>query len=163
MNAVVMRLRIGIFCLLMLAGCASDGPLPRGYVVLPEASAGDALRPCSRQGPSDVEGTWSPSEAEIAQLEKDLPKLARLKSSLCCLVGARINDPSSYFRQYLGLIIGGQRLIYINAFFDPAAHYDHSPWLQRVVDACDGGSSFWGAMYDPKRRRFSDLAVNGMA
>ena len=157
-----MLLRIGSFCLLALAGCASDSLLPGHYVVLPEASAGDALRHCSRQSPSDVEGTWSPSEADIAQLEEDLPKLARLKASLCCLAGTRISNPGWYFRQYIGLTIRGQRLIYINAFFDPADHPGHPAWLQRPVDACDGGSGFWSAVYDPKRRRFSELAVNGV-
>jgi hypothetical protein len=27
---------------------------------------------------------------------------------------------------------------------------------------CDGGKSFWGVLYDPETRTFSQLAFNGM-
>ena len=33
--------------------------------------------------------------------------------------------------------------------------------VEALVDACDGGPCYWGALYDPETGRFSELAFNG--
>jgi hypothetical protein len=57
-----------------------------------------------------------------------------------------------YVREYVGIVVGGKRFIYVNAY--PAGG---------PSSVCDGGSSFWGVVYEPEAREFGDLAFNGMA
>jgi hypothetical protein len=97
----------------------------------------------------------------------DLPNLVGQKAKGCCIRGERLREINSYFRQYAGVIVAGRKLIYINAF--PASEFDNGPpqivrsaWKEEPFKACDGGSSFWGVLYDPSRRSFSDLAFNGI-
>ena len=35
-------------------------------------------------------------------------------------------------------------------------------WRERLMDVCDGGCN-WGAVYDPDKKRFTDLTMNGVA
>jgi hypothetical protein len=53
-----------------------------------------------------------------------------------------------------------RRLIYINAFLEPDPPKN---WRTEPVVACDGGTSFWGAIFDPATGQFSRLAINGVA
>lgn len=123
-------------------------------------------RPCSRETPK-AEGFWTPTSAEIAQLEADLGKLLDVRSEVCCVSGSSLTakDIETSYRQYAGLMVNGQRLIYINAF--PAASRTDgellSDWRTEPVYVCDGGPWYWGVLYDPERRRFSQLAFNGFA
>lgn len=143
-------------------GCASAKPVPPGRsVVLPAEQLEEMLRLCSRLGPrvEDVEGTWEVPEDVVARLEADLLKLRRLRAS-CCIRGLRIRRPEELFRQYLGIVLDGRRVVYVN-FFGEEESFPH--WQARAVQVCDGGDYFWGAIYDPVSRRFSQLAVNGEA
>jgi hypothetical protein len=133
---------------------------PERSTVLSEDEAQRALRPCSRPGPSEVKDKWPVSKTVVEQLELDLPRLARLKSRECCFLGARVRDPGSYFRQYVGVVVDGRKLVYINAF---RSNSHHPNWQRSAVSVCDGGSDYWGALYDPVTRRFSRLAFNGSA
>ena len=72
----------------------------------------------------------------------------------------RINDPTQFYRQYLGIVIKGRRMIYLNAFGFPGGD---PQWRKRFVRICDGGGSVWGALYDPLTGEFSDLEINGLA
>ncbi len=59
-----------------------------------------------------------------------------------------------YFRQYLGVIVNGKRYIYIDA----------SPSKKdEMMIVCDGGKDYWGVLYDPENKTFSELAFNGEA
>lgn len=143
-------------------GCASARPVPPGRsVVLPAEQLEEVLRLCSRPGPrvEEVEGTWEVPEAVVAQLEADLPKLSRLRAS-CCIRGLRFRRPEELFRQYLGIVLDGRRVVYVN-FFRGGESFPHGQ--ERAVQLCDGGDYFWGAIYDPVSRRFSQLMVNGVA
>ncbi|MEM7482877.1 MAG: hypothetical protein AAF481_17015 [Acidobacteriota bacterium] len=54
----------------------------------------------------------------------------------------------------------GRNFVYINAFRSP----DGFPrWQIEAVGVCDGGDDFWGAVYDPERNEFLQLAINGAA
>jgi hypothetical protein len=156
----VMRLKGTLPILALLLSCASSSVLPEHSTVLPEEEGQRALRLCSRSGLSEVGETWSITKDIVEQLELDLPRLARLKSSECCFLSARVKDPGSYFRQYVGVVVGGRKLVYINAF---RSDDDHPNWPRSAVSVCDGGSDYWGALYDPITRRFSRLAFNGSA
>jgi hypothetical protein len=94
----------------------------------------------------------------IRALEDRLQNIEALRATGCCLPDASVVDVHSYLRQYVGINVDGKPLIYINAFkrgSEPAT------WRAEPVVWCDGGANFWGAVYDPARQAFSDLAFNG--
>jgi len=153
---------------LLLVGCsaATTRVAPDRFAVLMSSRAEELLSQCSRPAP-EAEGTWQPSISDIAQLETDLPHLVGRKARGCCIRGERLRDVNTYFRQYVGVVISGRKLIYINAF--PMTEFDDWPpqvsrpaWREEPIKVCDGGSGYWGALYDPVRRSFSDLAFNGI-
>lgn len=133
---------------------------PGRSVVLPASQAESVLRLCSRAGPGESEGTWLIPAKVVKQVEADLHKITHMRARECCLLRGRVRDPGKYYRQYVGLVIGGQRLVYVNAFASPPDQLD---WRKKAVGVCDGGGSYWGVVYDPETRRFSRLAFNGIA
>jgi hypothetical protein len=137
-----------------LAGCGHGTPRPgeaaRGWIVSDEAAGRDVLRTCSRPSP-DREGAlaqWIPTPEQIRTLESALPELS-----------TRVEAPASYQRQYVGIVRDGRRLVYVNAW--PArvdASLDPS---REAMRACDGGDMFWGVVWDPELRAFSEFEANG--
>ena len=158
-SILVVRPRHVVPFLVVLSSRTTTVVLPGRSVVLP-ASESEALEFCSRSGPSTAEGAWDVPVDVVAALERDLHKLSRLEATGCCLLGGTIRHPEEYFRQYLGLLVGGRQVVYVNAFRSVATH---PHWQAAAVGVCDGGSDYWGALYEPEARRFSDLAINGSA
>lgn len=130
------------------------------YTVLKGQKAKLISGQCSRESPPAFTDIWVPEEKTIVYLEANLKKIERLSSHLCCLQKERISDVNKYYRQYIGIVSKGRRLIYINAFVGPKPP---DSLLTEPIMACDGGSSFWGAIFDPKTGEFSQLAFNGEA
>jgi hypothetical protein len=62
--------------------------------------------------------------------------------------------------QYAGIVVNGKHLIYINAFYQSRPD-EWEKWKKIAVAVCDGGSGFWGALYDPKEKKVFDLRLNG--
>ena len=122
---------------------------------------------CSRPAPA-LEKYWLPDPETIRTLE---PVLA---TALHDALAQQIQEPSrrpatqDYYRQYMGIQIGRRRVVYVNGFHQryletvarvrPEAA---SAWQTRLVNVCDGGSSFFGAEYDPATRQISQLRFNG--
>jgi hypothetical protein len=145
---------------LALVGCASQAPqtIPtrlksgQSWVITRPALAEQVLQTCSRDSPArhpgEVSGYWAPSRQQIEQLEAQQDQLQ-----------PTITAPRDFDRQYVGIVSGGRQLIYINAFRLP----DDSPLdpAKEAVQACDGGSRFWGALYDPASGAFSAIELNG--
>jgi hypothetical protein len=127
------------------------------FVVLPKEHARTILGQCSRSAPS-YEGEWTPTKEQIDKLEANLDKLNKLVSNECCGNGKIEGKASDYTRQYVGIISNGKKLIYINALGADLKVSINSPAI-----VCDGGKSFWGAVYDPETGVFSQLAFNGVA
>jgi len=160
--------RVIVSSVLLSASCISAWrPVAAGrFVVLPEAEARSVVRQCSRSAP-EIEGTWQLSESDTALLERDLRQLQRLYAVGCCFRGARIGNVDEYLRQYAGVIVRGQRYIYINALTADLIE-DRPPteivprWKESAFVACDGGPAFWGALYSPASRRFFELSINGI-
>jgi hypothetical protein len=115
-----------------------------------------------------------PSDSQIRDLEARLPAafVPALNRQPESYEGATTPLPT-YGREYGGIVVGGRKLIYINAFphrmvdfdgTDLAEDWKHgNRWLHNAVVVCDGGHGFWGAVYDPERKTFSDFAFNGVA
>jgi hypothetical protein len=133
--------------------------------VLPESASRLLAHPCSRSGPPRFEKTWLPTQADVQALES---RLDRISSSLSVglIPQKRIENPSRYYRQYVGIVVGDRKLIYLNAFCnkpeDVVVRHGED-WRQSPIDVCDGGDCFWSAVYDPLSGEFTDLQVNGIA
>ena len=145
--------------LLLLSACANITVEPGHSVLLPPDSA-DSLRTlCSRPGLPAFQSTWQPSATDIAEMESQFGQLKHVSASQCCIPGARIRDVNKYYRQYVGIAVHDKKLIYINAY--PIG--SEQGLRSKVVAACDGGTGYWGVLYDVESHRFFDLAVNGLA
>lgn len=140
----------------------------------------ELLGSCSRDSPGGVQGAWDPTVDQIAELERRLPQALadhiatrpRTRQALNNLVTAYADkDFVGYDRQYGGLLVDGQKLIYVNAFphqwldfdgSDMTAMWKQTPdWRHRMVTLCDGGHTFFGVLYDPVTGRFQDFQFSG--
>lgn len=162
-----MRARSIILLLPLIAlGTTARATPAKHWAILPSDQTQATLHQCSRQTPEHVDGTWEIPPSVAVQLEQDLHKLAELKSHQCCTSGAAVGDPDAFYRQYVGITIHGRKYVYINAFpaeIAPPGRKDDGSWKRKPAMICDGGSAFWGALYDPETREFSELAFNGVA
>ena len=142
--------------------CASWDALanPIESVVLNEQSVKGITKQCSRDVPVGIEGTWRPSKEDIANLESRLHLISNLDAHACCSPGSKVVNIERYKFQYSGVTIQGRKQIYINAFDHDASseNWDHEPIIW-----CDGGLSFWGALYDVETMKLHSLAINGEA
>jgi len=111
------------------------------------------LKPCSRRGPGDVQGFWVPTDAQLNALE---PKLIAFLTSLES--DEALPPSTTYHRQYLGFVKHGRRYIY--GSFYPGQGKMATRERDNPVRVCDGGSAYWGVVYDPETGEFSDLVVN---
>lgn len=119
---------------------------------------------CSRDAPGRS-GYWAPDSATIGPLEAALPP------ALERALEQRIKDPmgrprpSDYYRQYIGIRSGRRQVVYINGFHRGyvealRAEFGDS-WRTRVVNVCDGGTTFFGAEYDLVTREVTNIRFNG--
>lgn len=141
----------------------TDARLPAGAVILPDATRASILQQCSRSTPEPGEAGWRPTAADIIALEAAAVASLRGRSD-----GNRpdwTRFPEDWRRQYVGIVRGGRRYVYGNAY--PRGMDDHATdpdrWQREPAIVCDGGPSFFGIEYDVEARRITHLAFNGMA
>lgn len=124
----------------------------QSWVVTRPVVAAQVLDTCSRPSPGRdagrVSGYWAPSRQQVEQLEAALPQLKD-----------QVSAPADFDRQYVGIEIDGRQLIYINAFRLPDGSQINP--AREAIRACDGGSMFWGALFDPTTGTFSEFHANG--
>ncbi len=107
------------------------------------------------------DGTWKPSMADIYYVEASLRQVSTLKATNWPAdSGIRIDHPERYFRQYVGVIWKGKKLIYVNALCN-ATFIGY--WRETLVRIMDGGTCYWQAFYDPALGTFTALTINGVA
>lgn len=140
--------------------------------VLDERHMRAVLHQCSRDAPENVSGSWMPEKSQIDQLE------ANMLSALTKADLKRITDHFAEYRfQYLGLLLGSRRIIYVNAILslqskgDSISSYsigapsslctEPHDWRNCPVVGCDGGRAFWGIEYDPDSQWFDYFSSNG--
>jgi hypothetical protein len=143
--------------LLGLSGITAPRADEIPFTVLPSTQATQPEHLCSRAGPGQISGGWDPTTSQIGEAEALLPGYV---SSLGRRV-PRLERPfpslDESYRQYLGVVIGGTRLIYVNLFRRSLP----TDWRTHFVHACDGGAAFWGVLFDPRTRRFFSPQFNG--
>jgi hypothetical protein len=160
-----MRTRLALVFMLMSMGLAW---LALPYIWLPKGTstislwwAAATFHQCSRETPKTDGNYWLPTASDINELELGLPSMLELRDRR----GQKIPPGFQQFqRQYIGFTRNGQRLIYGNFF---STHEDE-PWkrwsfLEKPVVVCDGGTNFWGVVYDPKNKQFEEPQFNGEA
>jgi hypothetical protein len=110
-----------------------------------------------------VSGNWSPASTQIADLEKRLfplllQQLSRERSQ---------RKPEDYLRQYVGFVIGGRKVIYVNGVHrsyieeTKKLRIPGSDWEHQAIFVCDGGDDFFGAEYDVDTKSVANLLFNG--
>ena len=153
-----MKLVSVAFAGFLLGACSGQIGLPSSAAVLPESQIDVMLRQCSRATPSAGQGGWRPSARDIVALEDRLPAaLADAPQTRAMANGA---PPTGWFRQYVGIVRDGRRVIYGN-FYPERGGLNHD-WRRTPMIVCDGGPDFFGVEYDVEGRRFTHLAFNGM-
>jgi hypothetical protein len=148
------RIWITIIALSILTVSLSAQPR-KPFALLRQRTATNVSRFCSREGVANVTGSWRPNQSDIEVLESHLGDIRLLKTNG---LGRSIPiiSPNQYYRQYIGIVVEGRELIYVNAFSGKPPSY----WRERIVDICDSGAEGWGAIFDPKHARFYNLNVN---
>jgi hypothetical protein len=141
--------------ILLISAFITASASANDYIVLPESSAKELLKPCSRNAPL-YEGTFTPNKVEIALLENNIIELLSLESNECCGHGKINGSISNYFRQYVGITVNSKKYIYINA-----GPKENSKLSSTLIFMCDGGKYYWGALYSISEKKFSHLAFNG--
>ena len=139
---------------LMLCGVGKVSAQPQApgpSYILSKQMDSVVRRQCSRPNPEGVESTWEVTPDLAYTIDRDLATHAMFPSSY-----KPIQQPSRYPRQYLGVVIKGRRMIYINASYG----ITESEGSKVGFIACDDGSASWGALYDPVSRQFSDVHSN---
>lgn len=156
-----MRARCTLIALsLVTAGCGDAHIIHIGTaegVVISAEKASQLLEPCSRERPARADDYWVPGVEDLRALEQMLPQFleSNLRSS-----GPRFPDLGTYKRQYVGIVRGGRRSIYVNVFPDhPVATPE---WTTDPVIVCDGGAQFFGAEFDLASGQFTHVAYNGV-
>lgn len=105
---------------------------------------------CGRLRPLDQATSWTPSTEVIANLESALhERLVRELARDSELYGVVTPTPGQYYRRYAGAAEQGQQIVVI--FSEPKWLYDESgqDWRTTTILYRDGGSSSFGAYYDP--------------
>lgn len=141
------------------------------FELLPVSALKATMKQCSRATP-EATGAWTPTTAQLQEVESQLPQLANLAAQQG--ISESFGDRTASFRQYLGVIVDGHRFIYINAAVSKekpakvakrASQSTGTPFQAepKPIIVCDGGNHFWGVLYDPETKKFSQLKTNGVA
>lgn len=134
---------------------ARSSPHPQlapNVTVLVDAEASKALLPCSRAKPSNVDRVWLPSVEDVMDAEKHLFAYFETADS-------RFLAVDRYYRQYIGIVRGEEKLLYIHAFstLNTSVERVAPSWRTVYVPVCDAGHLSWGAEYSIERKVIQNL------
>jgi hypothetical protein len=71
-----------------------------------------------------------------------------------------LENLGNYRRQYVGIVVDGEKRIWTNAFFSDDSHPD---WMRSPVYVLDGGHHYWQIDYDPLKDECTNFYVHGEA
>ncbi|MFI5152461.1 MAG: hypothetical protein ACHQET_03960 [Chitinophagales bacterium] len=124
------------------------------------------FRQCSRTVPEKIKSFWVPTQSDIEVLESNLNSIYDLRANTGGVIGAKVDSLDKFAFQYIGVIIKGEKYIYINAFpIGLTERYKKANFdlTQSLVIVCDGGVSFWGVLFNLNTKQFTLLSFNGYA
>jgi hypothetical protein len=146
---------------LLLLSVINISAQDKKWAIMPDALAKHITAQCSRPVPT-FEGTWTTTEADVRTMEARFHDLESLDGSQNDarkgIVEVHVERPARFYRQYVGLVIGGERSIYINASAFKNGAGDK--WMISPFAVCDGGVFYWGVLYNPTTATFSELWFN---
>lgn len=138
---------------------------PNEFGILEPENHNILFRQCSRGVPRKMKRFFKVQKDQIEILEKNFRRIGLTQASLCCFMGGTIDEVEGYYYQYLGVMIKKKKYIYVNAIRKSVynkAIEELNDWLNHPIVYCDGGVSFWGALFSIDREEFTELAINGI-
>jgi hypothetical protein len=122
--------------------------------VLPDVEARKLKDTCSR-GLVHFDDTWRLGNDVVCGLNEKLQQLSNVTKSHA--ERRQLLPPHRYHFQYIGIVVRGRRLVYVNAISGDMVRED---WRTVFADICGGGPGAWSVLYDPASRAFVDLWIN---
>lgn len=104
-----------------------------------------------------VDGYWTPDRDAVLTFEQRLGPY--LQQAAPQTYPGPLRDINVYRRQYVGILVNGQRVIFTN-FFCTTDDFD---WQREIVFVLDGGSCYFEVKYDVETGEFYDLSIHGEA
>ena len=104
-----------------------------------------------------VPGSWEPAPTLARALEAALKPFVNEAAKV---QGRELRNWEQYVFQYQAQETKGRRYIFVNAL---CYVYPARDLSKELVLVRDGGSCYFHAKYDPERRRYYDLMINGDA
>lgn len=105
---------------------------------------------------SSASGYWTPDRDQVQSLEDRLEPY--LQQATPQAHRGPLRPLNEYTRQYVGLLINEQRVIYTNFFCNPL---DHDNWQREYVLVMDGGSCYFEIKYDVETGELYGLSIHG--
>jgi hypothetical protein len=177
LGMVVAALVIGVEGCKAAAGNRASGDEGRLHAemgsVLSQSAVPGLLADCSQGEPKGIE-YWAPTREDLDALERGLqPVLQEAIRRASPGDGAPLKA-EDYYRQYVGIIRNGKRLIHVSGFHrdyarsvagihSQGASGDTLRWRTVPISACDGGTMFFSVEYDPRKHSFTRVRFNGRA
>ncbi len=168
--------------IILWAATGAATPLPPPLPVLTGPGFTGVVFPAAqarseRIGQPDARDYWTPSPADVVEME------SRLRSALVQQrraddrlqgrsqgargdlhafrshhIGQILEHLAEYRRQYVGIVARGEKRLLVNCFrSDPQ---QHPSWRQQLVDVDDGGFYYWRIQYQVDRKRFLEVDIN---
>jgi hypothetical protein len=136
---------------------------PSMRTILPEAEGFVIAKLCSRRHPRAIEAVWTPDAPLVERLDRTLGPLLQGALALNPRPRPSVTNAAQYYRQYVGVVVNGQRLVYINGFISNNRNDPTPPlvWRTRLIDGCDGWELHFGLEFDVLPGLFQNLAFNG--
>ncbi|SRR6266568_8025636 len=131
---------------LFLFACSRSIVLSERSVILAPSHARELVH--------SADGFWMPSRPDISELEKRLPDFLAHHTAL----HRSINDD---YKQYVGIVRGGRRLVFLSAFSIPSDAPRVRGWQSKPIIWGGGGDTVWRIQYDPQQKTFEQFEVNG--
>lgn len=104
-----------------------------------------------------TEGYWTPGRDDVLVFEQRLEPY--LQQAAPQTYPGPLRELNVYQRQYVGILVNGQRVIFANFFCNA---YD-TDWQREFVFVLDGGSCYFEVKYDIETGEFYDLSIHGEA
>ena len=154
-------IRALIIIAVLLSNVAWAAERSNDWTILPRNEAEKMRRLCTRPFPDGLGGLWDPSQADVERAEKKLP--AAIDAAFARLLRAedRRRRPDRYYRQYAGFLRNGKRVLYVNGMWNETLRNDSRQSRITFGDMCDGGTNFFGAVYDLERDAFDTFFFSG--
>lgn len=120
----------------------------------------------------NVSEFWTPdlenvhkAEARLVPYLAELRKAALTMNESTAVLDQILANLGEQRRQYIGIIVGGHRILHINFLpAIPRGRPDTLPeWRRRHVITEDGGVDFWNLDFDLEKLKFGNFQVNGEA